>query len=491
MRVHTQPGSQGWSRIPPLPRRFACLSLCMSLCLTGCLSPRLSQVRPAPDEGRGYFITGSRVFDGQKFLPPQDVVISDQRIAAMGPAGTLQPPPGSLKLAGAGLTLLPGLTDMHVHLTLVGAAPWSFYLYPARALAQSFLYAGVTRILVATGTDAETRLSAQEKEGRRLLPQLLPQLFVAGPGITAPLGHPIPLMQELSPDLLKNAIPGMIPQAATPDEARAQVRAIHTKYHPPFLKLFFDALPPDAPHLSKEALEAAVQEAKTLGMRPIAHVGSCNDMVTAAEAGVSLLMHVAYSDELKADQLERLRELKVPFVPTLRIYSAIRENLEGTFSPLELEMMPGSVVAGLKSRPASYQPKRLGSMEPHFPEYTEHARNNAWRMIEAGIPYYVGTDTGIPGIFPGAGLHSEIDALATLGLKPEQLLNRLTRAGAQFLHNRPENEGMGKDSPEGCVAVGCQADLILVKGNPQENLSTLHQLQEVFVKGQRLSRRHP
>lgn len=464
-----------------------CVSLLLGLSAVGCLSPRIAQVKTASGDDTTWFISGARVFNGQAFLPPQDIVISQQRISALAPAGTLPQPPGSQRLMGAGLTVMPGLTDMHVHLNLVGAAPWGFYLYSPQKLAQAFLYAGVTRVLVATGSQGEATLADREKQDRALAPQL----FTAGPGLTAPLGHPIPLMQELSPKILHDLIPGMIPQAATPEEARAQVRKIHAQYQPPFFKIFFDALPPGSPHLSKEALAAAVQEAKALGMRPIAHVGTCADMVMAAEAGVSLLMHVAYADELKADQLERLRELKVPFVPTLRIYSAVRETNGGTFSPLELEMIPSRITTQLEHRPADYQPKQLGGMEPNFPAYTENARNNAWRMIEAGIPYFVGTDTGIPGIFPGAGLHSELDALATLGLKPEQLLNRLTRGSAQFLLNRPEQEAMGKDSPEGCVAVGCKADLLVVKGNPQENLSTVHQIQEVFVKGRRLNRRHP
>lgn len=51
-------------------------------------------------------------------------------------------------------------------------------------------------------------------------------------------------------------------------------------------------------------------------------------------------------------------------------------------------------------------------------------RNHFPCDLEVGVPFYVGTDFGVPGVFPGAGLYSEISALATLGLSPAVMLER-------------------------------------------------------------------
>lgn len=444
--------------------------------LVGCFAPKLSSVKPVAQAPTGYLVRGARVFDGKQLLPVQDVVIQGDQIMAMGAPESLALPPGAELIRASGLTLLPGLTDMHTHLNGAGTAPWKFRLYGSDALAQAFLYAGVTTTLVASNGEAEDKLHDKAVAGKALAPNL----FLAGPGLTAPGGHPIPLLTDMAPKLFKSLIPKSFPQVSTPEEARLAVREVKEKFNPPFYKMFFDSLPPEAPHLTLECLKAAAQEAKALGMRPIAHVGSSQDMVQAAEAGVELIMHVAYSDAMTQDQFNRLVELKVPFVPTLRIFSAVADAQRGSFTPLELEMVPQALLQDLKSRPADYSPEQLGKLEPSFPKFAENGRTNAWRLIEAGVPFYVGTDSGVPGVFPGAGLHTEISALATLGLSPAVLLERLTSGAAQFLDPKG-NRGM--------VAPGKKADLILVKGNPLEDLTALDHVEEVFLNGVRLARR--
>src|SRR5207244_5712341 len=153
-----------------------------------------------------------------------------------------------------------------------------------------------------------------------------PNLFFAGPGFTAPDGHPIPLLRALVPWPVRGRIVGAVATAATPDEARERVREVQARYHPTFLKIFFDDLPPGTPHLSREVLRAAIAEAKALGIRPVVHISLPEDMVAAAEEGATLIMHTAARAPLKPEQIARLKELGVPFVTTLRVLEALAES---------------------------------------------------------------------------------------------------------------------------------------------------------------------
>lgn len=332
------------------------------LTLTGCLFPRLSTTRFSAPEGQAWFIQGARVFDGEQFLPPQNVLVRAGKIERVAPLMSIQPPPDAKVINGTGLTLLPGMVDMHVHLSAPGNAPWELYVYPAAALARSQAYAGVTRVLVANNPETEERLARRIARGK--LPA--PQLYLAGPGITAPGGHPIPLLKALVPfKALHGFIEKSVPGASTPEEVKAIVQKHAERHKTPFFKIFFNALPPDKPQLSRALLKVAVKEARAQGMLPIAHVGSCSDMVAAAEAGVALIMHTPYKDTLTLDQLNRLQELKVPFVSTLRIYEGWVDATRASFSPLALENDAPQAVGGVWTTPRRLPasgPQRAGSL---------------------------------------------------------------------------------------------------------------------------------
>ena len=104
--------------------------------------------------------------DRERVLLDQTVVIAGERIAAMGPSPTTPIPSGSLVIDGTGLTLLPGLADMHVHVT-----PADF---PA------FLANGVTLVRELNGSPDHLRWRAEVDRGERLGPRLIVVIASAG-----------------------------------------------------------------------------------------------------------------------------------------------------------------------------------------------------------------------------------------------------------------------------------------------------------------------
>ena len=101
------------------------------------------------------------------------------------------------------------------------------------------------------------------------------------------------------------------------------------------------------------------------------------------------------------------------------------------------------------------------------------------KLLAAGVPLFVGTDSGVHGVFPGAGLHLEMRLLVELGMSPLDVLRAATSAPAAFL------DPSGRF---GTIASGQRADLLLVRGDPTREIADLAEIEEVFVRGVRLRR---
>lgn len=106
-------------------------------------------------------------------------------------------------------------------------------------------------------------------------------------------------------------------------------------------------------------------------------------------------------------------------------------------------------------------------------------RDNVRRLLEAGVPLLVGTDSGVHGVFPGASIHEEIRTLVELGMPPLRALEAATSAPAAFLD---------PSGSFGRIAPGQRADLLLVNGDPVADIAALSNIEAVFLEGVRLDR---
>ena len=421
------------------------------------------------------WIANVSVFDGQELLRDRDVLLRGANIVSVTDAGSHPLPAEALRIDGNGKTLLPGLIDSHAHLLTAGAPPWGRFLPRTDANARAMLYAGVTSVLVAqSGADEDQLIKQGETEHAAV-----PHLFPSGPGLTAPGGHPIPFVRALIPWPFSSFVVSRQPVAATVDEAKLQVSLIHGRHHPPLFKIFFDAIPKGTPHLSRAVLESTVKAARELGMRPVVHIGSSADMVTAAEVGVALLMHPPSSDLLTDEQVATLAKIGTPFVTTMRTLLAADEVVRTGGTPLEREIMDARLFTSFASRPQGFAIPGFEQMEKEFPVAAARMQENVQRLVRAGVPFFVGSDTGVFGVFPGASLHGEMLALARGGIKPALILRSATSAPAAFLDPTMRF---------GRVAPGQRADLLLVRGDPVADLHALSKIEEVWLSGMRLHR---
>jgi imidazolonepropionase-like amidohydrolase len=101
------------------------------------------------------------------------------------------------------------------------------------------------------------------------------------------------------------------------------------------------------------------------------------------------------------------------------------------------------------------------------------------RMEKAGVPILAGTDTAAPYVVPGVGLHVELGLLVQAGLTPLQALQAATKSPAEFF---------GKSRTQGTIERGKFADLLLLDGNPLDNIGNIGRIRAVFVRGKLLDR---
>ncbi len=446
----------------------------------GCGAHRL-QARVTPDGAApaSTLFSNVNVFDGETAIGARDVRVKDGWIVAVGEPNSLTAGEGEAKVDGAGKTLLPGLIDSHAHIESHGEAIWDLGLPKPDDIMQAYVYAGVTTALVMTGGEQQRALQGRTQAGE----VVGPRLYLTGKRLTAPDGFPSNLVRAaLFWPLSAQFIDGAMTMAKDADEARAQVDEAKRTLNPPFFKITSDAFPPGTPKLTPEALTAAISHAKKVGMRPAAHIGAPEDIVLAAEAGLSIFAHPPTSARFTPEQLARLGALKIPFASTQLFLTSPMHVAKDQGTPIDREVVTAQMLGTFSNRPADFEypavPRGMDA-EKLLGEYEQNLRANLLALHQAGVPIFVGTDAGSPGVFPGASIHREMAAMVAAGMTPAEVLKAATSGPADFLDPKKSY---------GRIAAGQRADLLLVNGDPAADIAATQNIADVFIAGRRLAR---
>ena len=386
----------------------------VTFCLTTTYTPG--------DPQRGYLaLTGGTVLAGEELrpLPGATVLVKDGRIVDVGTGVAV--PVGAERIDVRGRTVLPGLVDLHIHLTSpeldrgeqVGPARIpGLILDDVRGFPdarRAFLRHGVTAVRSlgddhARVMDLRRQLRENEIEG--------PRLFTSGPLFTTPGGHPVVTI-GVAPTS------GTVRLPATPDEARRMVADLAAS-KVDLIKVVQErgtprrALQPIAPPV----LAAVVGEAHRHGLPVTAHWGTPDDLREALAAGVDGLEHVELrgaDDGWPPEALATMVARRIPLTPTLAVTAAA------------------------------------------LPEETHRTlRQRTKEFHDAGGRVVLGTDAGMPGVPFGASVHRELALLVDAGLTPGEALRAATSEAAKVL----------RTTELGSVEKGRAADLLVVKGDP-------------------------
>ena len=477
-RAESAPSGLGYGRLV-----HALLAFSIATIFCACSSSRLASLA----------ITHVTLIDATGAAPKPDmtVFIADEQIAAIGPSKSVFIPRKIRTLDATGKFLIPGLVDMHVHLTGAGEPTGSREFILPLLLAN-----GITTVRDMGGDLDSLVVLRHEIESGQLQ---APRIFFAGPYLD---GSP-PFFQ-----------PSLV--VTNSAEAAADVRSL-TSRGADFIKV--------QSNLSRDAYFAIADICRR---EQITFVGHVPDRVTAAEAsdaGQKSIEHLtgilracssdepllirkqfaagpkkgtagqsrdrelawqrelleSYLDEQAAALIEKFLRNKTWQVPTLillRNDAYPTPETDPTHDPRR-KYIPLQV---LKNWEKGTKDRDKGATTEEFAlraSLMQASLRIVGKMNASGVSIMAGTDTTAPFVFPGSSLHEELALLVRAGLTPMQALQAATKLPAEFL---------GKLQIQGTIEQGKSADLLLLDGNPLQNIQNTQKIRAVILRGKLLDR---
>lgn len=398
----------------------------------------------AADAANALFFDDVRVFDGMRMRERADVLIRDGRIAAIG--ANLKMPAGAERIDGAGKTLLPGLIDAHTH-------NWG----DAQRDALRF---GVTTELEMMGD--RTRLSALKNRRASTAPTDEADLWSAGAAVTAPKGHGTQY--------------GMgVPTLAPGEDAAAFVKA-RAAEGSDYIKIILEDFSAHSetmrlPTVTEAQTRDAIAAAHADGKRAVVHVSRLRDAQFALESGADGLVHM-FVEPGDAAFVQTAKRRKAFVVPTLSVIGTMARAEEGRKLAEDARLSPWLTRAQTDALKANY-----GNAASR-PEVLADAIRNVRALHEAGVEILAGTDAGNPGTAHGVSMHGELELLVRAGLTPTQALAAATAVPARrfALDDR------------GRIAPGLRADVLLVEGDPSQEIHATRAIVGVWKNGHAVAR---
>ena len=396
---------------------------------------------------------------GEAALEQYTVIVRNGQIRSIGPATEVKVPKRARVIDGSGKFLLPGLIDAHVHINRSAA--------DTRTLLDLFLAHGVTTVINLDGSKRVVELRDRIANGD----EVGPTIVTSGPILRG--------SASTSDELARRLVKGQI-------EAGYDLIKV---YNP----------------LSEAGYHATIDEARKAGLPVAGHAVRSVGVAGALEAG----QHIVHMEEMVygyfnwnppspetlpkdiverldvlldeteiAELAKRVREAGIFVTPNLVAYKGIVEQTEDLSAVLAKE--------GVESMPASMQ----RSWQPSTNNYVN--RDNQTRFAravkrtypfleqltqafhQAGVPLLAGTDVGIPVVVAGISMHHELELLVGAGLTPQAALEIATRSAADFLNRKD----LGR------IEEGAKADLLLLAGDPRENIRNTRTIETVVLSGE-------
>lgn len=401
------------------------------------------------------------LFDAEAgtFVPDQAVLVADGKIAAVGTAGSLQAPDGARVVDGRGKTLLPGLWDSHAHID------------EGYGMLQNLSWGHTNHRSPGMGVDDFVRLEAARRAGELLAPETFASEIVDAV-------HPLSAQGAILVDSEEAAI--------------AAVRKIHDAGM--WGVKFYTSMNP-------VWIAPAAAEAHKLGMHVSGHIPATMRPLEAVRAGYDEITHInfvmmqampqsvvdiantaarfegpaQYGQDVDLDGPEmtafitELAERGIVVDPTVFVF-------ESNFTGGDEAKLQAAYAPYKGTMPPAFERSLATGGYPLFGEMTREDFQRSWEKImqlvdklhEAGIPLVAGTDGW------GMEVVRELELYEQAGLTKEEALQTATIVPAKVV---------GVADRTGSIAVGKEADLLLVDGDVSQDLAHLRHVETVVLDG--------
>ncbi len=468
-------------RATTLPTRIGCLFVAALVAIGA------AQAEPRYAHDGPTLISDVRIIDGLGNEPTegQDILLVDGKIASIGPAGTIEAPDGALLIDGEGMTAMPGLTDMHIHIQ----GGWANGLIPGEQYAPTFddetvqqrlsgyLYGGVTTVL-DVGNDHDWVLEMRERiNGGELFG---PRFFTTGTAWSqAPSGWEAGNTGE--------STFGLSTKVTSLDEIPAQMdRYVDDGIE--IIKLYTGI----SPYAARAVIEAAHERdilviadfwslnmnrgiMDSIGLDGWAH-SAAFDLVPAEDQ-----TWMAANDRFvigTANVGEKLSGLRVADEDGQRLMAKepLIVDIWGEDTVDEFYEVYPDIRQNYYEGPESfYQISGFGDLTP----FRDNMLKNLKGSFDAGVLIAGGTDDVYASLWPGESMHRELELLVMAGIPELEAIEICTYNAAKVLR---------RDKEFGSLQEGLSADILIVAGNPATNIADSRNVEHVFLRGKQVDR---
>lgn len=411
------------------------------------------------------YLTGGGLLDVAqgKIIPDALVIIDGDTITYAGPRKKFESEPDKTVIDCSGKTILPGLFDAHIHLG--GSSSLGYINIDERRKLSAFLYAGVTSFFDLGGVP-DWIFALRDAEKLNSLGS--PRIFAVGPLFTSPKGH---------------GTEYGVPMAVTPTtekEAREGVKKL-IEAKPECIKIIYEKGSDRFTSLSYELMEAIIDEAHKNDFPVVTHIITFAQAKDALRAGTDGLAHMVTDQEVSEEFLDEMKQKSVFCIPTLTVFESLSGGMlaitEHQDKPLMTNGVSREIIAALvKTKGMPGMNDRLKAWEKSL----DFAMRNVKKMSEAGIKLAVGTDAGNPAVFFGPSVHREMELMVEAGISPAEVIEAATRNAAEIV---------GQGERLGTISEGKLADILIVDGNPLENIQDTQDIFMVIKNGNILDRK--
>jgi imidazolonepropionase-like amidohydrolase len=384
-----------------------------------------------PRENPPIFISGGTLFraiDATLEANP-GIVLENGRIACIGI--DCGPAAGARRIDATGLFIMPGMIELHGHFAAItednadlSLTRLGWNMVRMRPDVRRRLHESGITTFRSVGDPRDYILELKRSLATGEIAG--PRMFVTGPIFTAPDGHPVDGGKEAN----SSGFGGELVFTSDDPASIRQEVALLAEQGADGIKAVYQRRAStndemQIPTLSEASLQALVEEAHSHGLWVAVHVGPADEMLVALQAGADTIEHgVRKGNLISGEMLQMLVSNRVVYVPTLVHESGGELNL----------------------------PALLG----------------------AGVLIGVGTDTNNPAMRYGDSYHNELQALVDAGMPAIDVLLAATRNGAIAL---------GRESVLGTLETGGFADMLLVRGEPWQDIGDLRNIRMVIQDG--------
>jgi imidazolonepropionase-like amidohydrolase len=424
-------------------------------------------------------LTNARVVDGNggPVLDNVTVVIEDGRITLVGPTAVISLPAGARHMDMTGQVVMPGLVDMHYHVTTgamryrrdaAGRLDSTYDRRLAERLLRIALAHGITTIRDpgASPLDAAIALREAVDSGR----VLGPRMFTAGPIISDPALSPEQLRQEIRTQADAGVDFIKLYSGIGPDRVRLAVEEAHARRLPVI------------GHLQRTSWTEAALD----GIDFLTHGGNWHEAYVlparrsayeklggTMRARISWLEWLDLEGPAVESMILALREHHVSVDPTLVAYHTKfwwRDSIYQRDPDVALvpELVENWRVLGMPTK--DWTAKEFDRAQAAWPKMLALVA----RMHRESVHLTTGSDVASPWVIPGVALHQELALLVSAGISPSEVLRMATRNGAEALRLLGES---------GTVEPGRRADLVVLDADPLKDIRNTRRIRYVVLGG--------